>query len=564
MIYHNEGIQYTDEEFSDRLSLLKNDMKNKRYTEALLGYRTLAEEGYTEAQREYAALLEKGQLLPKNLDLAMKYFYRAALKNDAYSAYRYSRLAARVNRDEGRFWLMYSAVLGCSAAYPDTAEEFSRDGYEEDAFYFTRLAADCDDTDSIVAVAKRYYSGIGTEPSAEYAKWYIDKLKLPPIYAIRLVYKLKSTVAKEPPQISLKGYDGLLRKLAEKAKNCSFDGAYYKLTEMLAIRGDANADVELASLLLNGHGCKQNITEALRRLTKAAAHKSIRANLILGDLHFDERLFPKDSSTAISYYKRAGALGAYQAYELIGDIYYTGAVVPANITLAVEFYDLAAAAGSRSAKERSEQLKKERESLFARALSRESADSEDAFRLYSLSASMGHVTAKLKLAQCFELGIGTKINRKSAYLLNLEAAESKSAQALYALGRCYALGIGTKRSYSLAREFLKQAEMLGDKNASTLITELMERKKRKISRTYVSKATRLIYIGKATEAVRYLEAAAYLENPVAIYTLGCLYEFGAGVNCDRRKAYDTYERAFALSFKDPRSVYKLAILRLIK
>lgn len=562
--YIDNAEALTEEEVSKKLSNLKNDMKNKRYKEALAGYFALAEAGSTEAQRQYATFLEKGQLVPRNLDLAMEYFYRAALSNDAYSAYRYSRLAQRTNREISKFWLIYSAVLGCSAAYPDAAEEFSREGYEEDAHYFTRLAADCENTDSIVAVAKRYYGGIGTEVSPEYAKWYMDKLKIPPIYAIKLAYKLRTVVAKEPPQITLKGYDGLLHKLAAKAKECSFEGAYHKLTEMLALRGDVGAEVELACLLLDGRGCKQNTTEALRMLTRSAAIGNLRANLTLGDLHFDGKLFPKDAHTAISYYRRAGELGAYQAYELIGDIYYTGAGLPANITRAIEFYDLAASAGSKTAKDRSDEIKKERRELFERALATQDSDTEDAFRLFSLSAALGYTDAKLKLADCLEFGIGTKVNRKGAFLLNREAAETGNSKALVSLGRCYAHGIGTDRNYSLAREHLKKAERLGEAGASALICELMERKKRKVSTSHLSIAIRLIYQGKTEIAKRYLEAAAYLENPKAIYTLGCLYEFGIGVNCDKQKAYNMYERAFSLLFRDPRSVYKLAILRLVK
>ncbi len=561
----NNANAMTEEEISTKLDALRNDIKNKRYKEAVAGYRTLAHNGVTEAEKEYANLLEKGQLMPKNLDLAMKYFYRAALKNDAYSAYRYSRLASGTSRDVSRFWLLYSAVLGCSAAYPDTAEEFSREGYDEDALYFTRLAADCNDTDSIVSLAKRYFKGIGTEAAPEYAKWYMDKLKIPPIYAIKLAYKLRGVTAKEPPQLTLKGYDGLLRKLAAKAKECSLDNAYHRLVEMLAARGDTASNVELAVLLLEGRGCKQNITTALKLLTKSAAMGNLRANLVLGDLHFDEKLFPKDTPVAISYYKRAGDLGAYQAYEIIGDIYYTGAGISKNVIRAIEFYDMAADRGSKTARERSDKIKKERETLFQKALAAQYTNEQDAFKLYSLSASLGHTKAKLKLAECFEHGTGTKINRRNAFILNSEAAaETENAKALTALGRCYALGIGTNRNYKLARAALKKAEKLGDESASALIAMLMQRKIRKVAASHLSTAIRLIYQGKAEIAAKHLEAAAYLENPKAIYTLGCLYEFGIGVDCDKPKGYDLYERAFSLFFRDPRSVYKLSILRLVK
>lgn len=552
----------TEKEISAGLLILKSYMKNNQYKEAIEGYRALANLGCTEAEKEYAAFFEKGHLVSKNLDLAMKYYYRAALKNDAYSAYKYSLLAARTNRDIGNFWLVYSAVLGCTSAYPDTAEYFSKLGYEADALYFTYLAASCDDTDSIVAMAKKYYGGDGTEKSAEYAKWYMDKLRFPPIYAIKLAYKLRSTVAKEPPRITLKEYDGLLCKLAAKAKECSFKMAYYKLTHMLSERGNTNAEVELARLMLDGCGCKQNVTEALKLLTKASAMGSVKANLVLGDLHFDERLFPRNTSTAITYYKRAGELGAYQAYELIGDIYYTGAGILVDVPLAVYFYDLAAAAGSASAKTRTDEIKSERKSLFEQALVTQ--DSEDAFRLFSLSASLGYTDAKLKLAECFELGKGTKINRRSSFLLCREAADSKDVGALFSLGRCYALGVGTKRDYSKAKTLLKKAERLGEERASLLIKEMMERKKRKLSRSHLSIATRLIYMGKYEIAKKHLDAAAYLENAQATYALGCLYEFGVGAICDKVMAYNLYERAFSMLFRDPRSVYKLSILRLVK
>jgi TPR repeat protein len=72
----------------------------------------LADMGDTFGEREYAKLLEKGSLVPRDIDLATDYFYRAAKKNDATSAYRYSRLVSRMNDAAGRFWLSFSAVLG--------------------------------------------------------------------------------------------------------------------------------------------------------------------------------------------------------------------------------------------------------------------------------------------------------------------------------------------------------------------------------------------------------------------------------------------------------------------
>ena len=50
----------------------------------------------------------------------------------------------------------------------------------------------------------------------------------------------------------------------------------------------------------------------------------------------------------------------------------------------------------------------------------------------------------------------------------------------------------------------------------------------------------------------------------ATYTLGCFYEFGLGVTCDKDMAYELYEEAFRNKFRDPRASYKLIVLKLIK
>ena len=128
-------------------------------------------------------MLERGDSVPRDLDAAMEYYYMAAEKNDATSAYRYSRLAERTSDKAASFWLLYSAALGCVEAYPALADKLARDGDDELANYYYALSAAYDDTDSIVTLAKRYYNGVGTEQNLPYAKWYMDKLTLPPIHA---------------------------------------------------------------------------------------------------------------------------------------------------------------------------------------------------------------------------------------------------------------------------------------------------------------------------------------------------------------------------------------------
>lgn len=560
----NERFTFDEDDIKNQLSILEDAIKNKQYEEVVECYHMLADTGYTTAEVEYAKILEKGQLTPRNLDGAMSYFYKAAKKNDPYSAYKYSRLATRGNDETGRFWLIYSAILGCPESYPVVAQEFSDLGYEEDAHYFFWLSAACDDVESIVTMAKRYYEGIGTEKSEEYAKWYMDKLKIPPIYAIKLAYKLRHTDAKEPPKVAPKNYNGLLKMLAVQADACGFDTAALRLREILAERGDADSATYVGEYLIEGKGCKQDIARGTLFLEHAASLDNIRAYVVLGNLYRNGKYIAKNPKTAINYYQKAGELGSHEAYLILGDILYTGEFGERDIAGAAELYDYALSMGSAEALEKSSAIKKEREMLYDRAENEEASNPEEAFRLYSMSCAMGHPKAAFKTACCFEYGKGVKKNRHGAYTFYKKAVNFGYDAACFNLAMCYAKGYGTKLDYDMARQLLIKSERLGDERATKAIATLMEKKMKKISKQLYSSAMRLIYQKKFGPAKTHLEIAADLLYPKAIYTLGCLYEFGIVVKCDKEKGFSLYEKAYSLFFRDPRARYKLKVLKMLK
>ncbi len=560
----NEIFTFDEVDIENARAILEDALNNKQYEEVLECYHILADAGECDAERAYAKIYEKGSLAPRNFAIATEYYGRAARKNDPYSAYRYSRLIMRDNDETGRFWLLFSAVLGASEAYAEAAEEFSAIGCEDDANYFYALAAACDDVDSIVAMAKRYYSGIGTVQSPKHAKWYMDKLTIPPIYAIKLAYKLRGITAEEPPMPMLKSYDGLLRRLKEQAQICGFDTAHFKLSEILAQRGDTDAAVTVGVALARGNGTRQDLKEGLRILSGAAAHGSIDAHLAIGRLYTDAETIEPNTDMALEHYLSAGKLGSAVGYMLCGDIYISLDGDGGNIARAVHFYDLAADLGSAPAREKSDIIKLERNRYFKNAFMQEKTNPEEALKLYSLSCSMGHSRATLKLADCFKYAIGTKENRGAAFKWYKAAAELGEDEALLPLGVCYAEGYGTALDFDKAREVLTRAEKTGDERAHALIMSLLESKLKTVAGRLYSTAMRLIHMQKFDAAKRYLEISAELNNPKALYTLGCFYEFGICAPCDKRQAYSHYEKAYSLSFRDPRSRYKLVILKMIK
>lgn len=559
----NSEFVFDELDIKNALSTFDDAKENKNFLELVESCHILADAGIEEAILELASYFEKGIYVEKNPDTAMEYYYKAAKKNNPLACYKYSRLASRFNDSVGRFWLIYSAILGCELAYPTLAEEFALSGYNDDANYFYSLAAACDDVPSIVTLAKRYHTGDGIEQSDEYAKWYLSKLKIPPIYAIKLAYKLRLVKPLMPPALTLGNYDGLLKKLKIMAKSSGYTEAYTKLCEILASRGDEESGVDYGELLVFGIGCEKNLEKGLELLTKAAARKNADAYFVLARLYltgYEE----KNLSLAISYALSASELGSKEATELLGDIHVSDTEKLYDVSSAIKYYDLAEAQGSEAAGEKSRKLKSKRKLLFEDASILEKSEPEKAYIIYEKSAAMGYTPAMLRLARLARAGIGAKKPRRAAFSFYKMAADAGDSDAFYPVAICYYAGFGVNRNFKLAIKYFKSAEIAGDERAHEKIIALLDNKVKKTSKNLYSTAMRLISMKKFDAAKDYLEIAANINNPKATYTLGCFLEFGIAMPTDKKRAFELYEKAYALSFRDPRSIYKLSILKIIK
>ncbi len=527
-------------------------------------YRTLALAGDTEGEREYAKLLEKGHHTPRDIDLAMDYFLRAAKKGDAFSAYRYSRLISRTNDELSRFWLLFSAALGCAEAYMAAAEEYARTGDESAANYYYSLADEAGDVDATVRLASRYYYGEGFEPNASYAKRYMEKLAFPPIYALKLAYKLRQVKSEQPPKILPPENNRVIHELIAKARRLDIKPAEMALYIELASSGDDESMCKLASVYIEGRITDRNPAEAVRVLSQAAAGGGVHAYVMLGNLYFEGKDVKQSFDEALSCYEAAAKLGFTGAEEYVADIYHHKDYSGRDVARAYELYTKAANAGSASARSKAEAILSAREGYYYHASRNEALSPKDAFRGYAIATVMGHAPAILKLAECYALGIGVKKNRKEAFSWYKKAYDKGLGEANLPLGVCYGRGIGTSFNYSLAIGHLKEALSLGEERAKREISRLYENRRKALTRRYYSTGMRLIYMGKYSAAKAHLDVAAQLKHPKAIYTLGALYEFGRGAPPDRTRAYSLYLDAENLGFSDPRSAYKSKILRMLK
>ena len=541
---------------------LDNALQAKEYENAIEYYEILTACGDVESQREYAKLLEEGVLVGEDLVRAINLYKDAAMKNDAYSAFKYSNYVCRQSIAEGNFWLIYSAALGESEAYVPAAKELSRSGRESEANYFFSLASDSDHREATTTLAKRYYEGVGFESaSPEYAKWYLKKFKFPPLYSTPMLLKLRKVAPKEPPRVNF-DRDAFLRSLVKTSLDVGCESATLHLCEILGKRGDISALASAGMMKVQNIGSYGECEDGLRILRECAVRGSSDAYITLGDLYREGKYLSADINAAIFNYEMAAKMGRADALEALGDIFTDGKDVKRDFIKALEYYERADKLGSVKGERRSNEIRGERDRLYKSALS--APTDEEKFKLFAIACAMGHPLSATRLAECYEKGIGTRPESVSAFTWYLEATKRAEHSALVPLGRCYADGFGVNRNFKLALAALIKADRLADKRAAELITRIYEAKKRKIAKKIYSQAMRLVHIGKSDIAVELLALSEQLEYPKAIYSLGCLYEFGMGVPTDKDRAYDMYERAYKLKFRDPRAKFKLSILRIAK
>ena len=559
-----EDFNLTPEEIEEKIEEVNSAEERKEYELAAEGHHILADTGRTESQKKYAAMLERGDCVPRDLDAAMEYYYKAAEKNDATSAFRYSRLAERTSEKAASFWLTYSAALGCVEAYPVLAEKLAKDGDDELANYYYALAAAYDDTDAIVTLAKRYYNGVGTEQNLPYAKWYMDKLMLPPIHAIKMAYKLRSVKADDPGVPKHPDFDRMLRRLAIKAQDYGYAIPYHSLCKMLSDRDDMQARMILGMLYADGTGCEQDVDTALTLLASSATHGNAEAYCHMGDIYIAGKLVEPNADKALECYKGAADLGMTNAYERMGDIYRLGELVQRDVAKAIELYDIGAKEGHSGAREKSELLKAKREELYTVGEGLRASTPDQSFRAFAISASMGYIPSYKQIARAYLEGRGIKKDRVQAYLWFEKAVESKDEEALYEYGLCFSRGIGTAFDFKKAIEVLSKAARLGSSEAKEEIERLMKNKRRNMLNKVYSNAMTLIYKRQFKEAEKLLRVCLRLGHAKGIYTLGCLNEFGLGIPTNREVAFRLYETSFDLMFRDPRAVYKLKILKMAR
>ena len=527
-------------------------MRSSKYTDALDILRYLAEHGFPIGEREFGKILERGLLIPKNLAAAEDYYRRAAEKGDRDAAYLLSRLMKKRGDILADFWLKYSAFSGHVPAYTDAARSYRASGESECALYYFELAARQGDRDASREACMMLLSGEGCERCPEAAKWYFKRARGRGRCGLGLRIRLHPVKESEPPAPTLENPKRMIKALRATALRQNFSLVSITLTERLCEYGEPGELTRLGQMLLESTGDVRRAmgisdTEleerAILTLEAATEGGSAEAAMYLGALYERGEVIRKDHGSAVRLYKKAAELGERVAYLALGRLYLSEDSTERNIPLAIEAFDEGARAGDGECREMAASLRDTREELYSRAEACEGDYPEEAFSLYARSRDMGYPPAISRLARCYEYGYGTKKDRRIAFGLYLECVENKDYTAAYDLGRCYAYGIGTRFDFELAVKYLSLAKRQGIDEADAEIFRLYENKKRHMTHSLYSTASRLLYKKKYAPAHRMLSLCAELGCAEAMLTLGALYEFGIGTVPDRESALTLYERA---------------------
>ena len=540
-------------------------MKKRHYERAVDIYRFLAGVGIAEGEREFAGILERGLLVQRDLDMAMKYFYSAAKKGDPKAAYRYSKLIARANENAARFWIAYAALLDDEEAFGDACLIYDKMGDERSASYYCARLALSGDADATVEMARRHLYGKGVEKSEAIAKWYMESLRYVPVYATKLSYRLKAYEhKKQPEEPKLENRDKIIAGLLMAARRMNLRHIVVCLSERFSEMGVADAIVSMASLYIEGIDFNKDVERGISLLEQALNNGSAIAAKQLGDLYSSGNHIEKNPGKAKEYYIRAAKLCDKDTFEMIGEIFLDGVMTEADPTLALSLFEKGAEAGNRKCAARAAEVKHQRELDYFEGIKHERTSKLEAFEYFDKAMKCGYLPAHAKIAPYYEHGVGTEKNRKLAFYHYKTAVDIGDKRALFDLGRCYARGIGTEFDFKQASKYLSLARELGQRGADEELRRIYENKKRHMTRSLYSTAMSMLYQKNYGEAMRLLEICSSFGYSAATYTIGCLYEFGIGTPANRHTALDYYKIAYARGYSDYDQTHKYKMLKITK
>ncbi|KAI1815575.1 hypothetical protein GGS20DRAFT_543012 [Poronia punctata] len=479
------------------------DAVEQDLAKALLYHTFAADQGHTRAEMTVAARHMNGIGVPKNCEIASKYYKRVADKAMAWfrsgppggmtiipEAYR---LSDEVGGVYGEGASVVSSGINALKASPSSDTYASID----DVIEYLDLMSQKGDFKASFNLGRLYYEGQrGLERNVELARRYF-------LSVTTKYWRTKDgrTVDGAKPQLEkiaskAAGYIGRMWLRGEGV------GQDFKTAQRWFERGIKHGDSQsqwgLGLMYLHGYGVPKNIPKALELFKASADQDFSLSHVALGALHLDQGQ-PNDLKVASQYFEAAARWYNLEAQYYLAEMIHHGVGRDKTCNAAMQYYKnvaerseplvsswteanqayedgdlelaflgylMAAEQGYEKAQNNVAFLLDPTHSVFAlpdwlrRQASKPRLLQNSALALiyWTRSAIQGNIDAMVKMGDYYLKGIGTEVGWEKAAQCYTGASEYfQSAQALYNLGWMHENGVGLTQDFHLAKRYYDQA-----------------------------------------------------------------------------------------------------------
>jgi TPR repeat protein len=234
-----------------------------------------------------------------------------------------------------------------------------------------------------------------------------------------------------------------------------------RLYKWAADAGDERAQAKYGLVCEQGSlGTAQNIAEAVRYYKMSSDQGNPRGMFYYADMLEFGRGVPKNMEEAVKLFKLAAMKEHIPAVGYLGWLLYQGNGVPQDIEQGIKYLSVAAEWGDIG-------------SMMRLGIACESkGKTQEAFALYYKAAERKHTAAILKVAKCYDEGIGVpKDQAAAAPLYQLLIEEANDAEAMTSLAVLKLSGNGVAKDRDGAVKLLKRASALGHARAKKLLKD---------------------------------------------------------------------------------------------
>ncbi len=497
--YLNQAVQLGSFEASYELGKIFIEQNN--FIEGVSLLDEAAKHNIVEAIYLLADIYYSGSGVPKFVDKAAFYYYKAACMGNTDAQYKFAKLCLKEKNEDAekraKYWL----------------RKASDSGHLKSLCEYGKILKHLADLKTENTINKEQISVKWQEPNNDS---YVDK------YSLAFDYLLKAAIG---------GLDEAEFIVANMYKNGlgvhKDDTKYVYWCKKAATNGNLNAQFQMAELYNEGALIEPNLEQAKEWYISAALSGSVEAMYQLGMMYLEGRIGQKNESKALEFLIKSAEKNYSLALYQLGIIYKKGIGVEPNFEIAEDYL-------KKATKQKNENALIELINLYRDTFKVDNLN--EAMQMLEQFAKEGKVNSMYELANCYLKGDGVETNITLGLKLLEKAALHKHTEALIKLGNFYFEGKYVSRNYQVAlKRFMAAAKY---NNSEALY---------KVGLCYKQGLGTLVNYKKALE---YFEKSANKGYYLSYLALGQIYEKGEGVVGSQSKALYYYRLLAYSNYSD--------------